>query len=72
MTIRVINGKRYSFDKQRSYCDSVETFCYKVHEVNGNNKQISVSDTLPLKMSYLVEMIKENRLCLERLEGVEK
>ena len=65
MTIRVVNNRRYLFEKQQSTCDFMKTN-YSVTEINQHNKKISVTRVLPFKVSFIISMIKEGKLDLEK------
>lgn len=72
MTIRKIGNKRYDFQRANYSHLIPQCISYRVVEIRDfDNKEISISDTLPLKISAIVEMLKESRLHLERLEGFE-
>ena len=67
MAIRIINNRRYLFEKQHLTCELTEVSHYSVTEINQHNKKISVTRTFPFKISLIISMIKEDKLCLERL-----
>ena len=67
MAIRIVNNRRYLFEKQQPTCDFMKTVNYSVTEINQHNKKISVTRVLPFKISLIISMIKEDKLCLERL-----
>ena len=66
MTIRIVNNRRYLFEKQQPTCDFMKTVNYSVTEINQHNKKISVTRTFPFKVSFIISMIKEGKLDLEK------
>lgn len=67
MAIRIINNRRYLFEKQHPSCELAEISHYSVTEISQHNKKISVTRTFPFKLSCIINLIKEDKLCLEKL-----
>ena len=63
MSIRIINGSRYYFEKKNNDDDY---FCYSVTEVDNFNRKISVTKTLPMRITGICNMIKNKERSLEK------